>query len=156
MLDAPVDAWYVWVGVAAASVAALGVALSFPTAPPPDAASAAATVDSVAGCEYAATAKHPISAEEIRLGSHRLGLRNDDGASHATFAYGPVVPVRNGTALAAVVRGTAPALAFDSPAAFRRAVGRARDRGRSWQRADDRLLARCLSWEGVDATLVAG
>jgi hypothetical protein len=156
MLDAPVDAWYVWIAVAAASVATLGVALSFPTAPPPDAAGVADTVDSVARCEYAATAEHPVAAAKIRIGPYRLGLRNDAGTAHATFATGPVVPIRDGTPLAAVVRGTSPRKAFDSSAAFRRAVERARERDATWHPADDRLLARCLSWEGVDATLVAG
>ncbi|WP_433627954.1 DUF7283 family protein [Halomicrococcus sp. NG-SE-24] len=156
MLDAPVDAWYVWIGVAAASAAAFGVAASFPTAPPPDAAGVASTVDSVADCEYAATAEHPLSADEIRIGAHRLGLRGDGGTAHATFAYGPVAPVAAGTGLDAVAHGASPETAFDSPAVFRTAVRDARDRRPEWRPAADRLLVRCVSWEGFDATLVAG
>ena len=37
MFDAPVDAWYVWVGLAVASLALFGTAGSLPSTAPPDA-----------------------------------------------------------------------------------------------------------------------
>ncbi len=158
MFDAPVDAWYVWLGVTLASVAVFGVATELPTAPPPDAARAADTVDSVSGCEYTATAEHPLSALEIKLGSHRLGLRGEGGTAHATFANGPVVPVEavDDGRLRNVLAGTPPSAIFDSPAEFRRTTRTAQNRRAVWHRAKSALRIRCVSWEGVDATLIAG
>lgn len=156
MFDAPVDAWYVWLGVTAASLVAFGVAAELPTAPPPDAARVADTVDSVAGCEYAATAEHPLSARQIKLGSYRLGLRGDGGAAHATFAYGPVAPVEGSARLRRVLDGTPPKTVFGSPAELRAAVADARETRPKWKRAENTLRVRCVSWEGVDATLVSG
>nr|WP_225333604.1 hypothetical protein [Halomicrobium urmianum] len=48
MFDVPVDAWYVWLGVAAASVTALGTVAALPSGTPPDAAAAADAIDRVA------------------------------------------------------------------------------------------------------------
>ncbi len=161
MFDAPLDAWYVWLGVAMVSVAVFGVAIELPTSPPPNAVSVADTVDSVAGCTYTATAEHPLSAREIKLGPHRLGLRDDGGTAHATFRYGPVVPVAVGDdnsdgRLARVLSGTPPSTVFNSTREFRRVIRDARNRQRVWKRAGSRLSVRCVSWEGVDATLVSG
>nr|WP_254662839.1 hypothetical protein [Haladaptatus sp. W1] len=101
MFDAPLDAWYVWLGVTVVSFAVLGVAIELPTAPPPNAASVADTVDSVAGCTYTATAEHPLSARKIKLGPRRLGLngkgeprtrRSRTARSFRSFPTGEVVP----------------------------------------------------------------
>lgn len=153
MFDAPVEAWYLWVGVALASTVAFGLAATLPRAPPPDAAGVADTVDSVAASDRAATAEHPISADEIRVGPYRVWLRDGDATGHATFAYGPVTPVRRGTALWDVLRGTSPETAFGSPGAFRLAATDARDRTPEWRSAEE-LTVRAVSWEGVDVTLV--
>jgi hypothetical protein len=153
MFDAPVDAWYVWIGVALASTAAVGIAASLPRAPPPDAAGVADTVDSVAATDRSATAGHPLAAERVKIGPYRVWLRNGSATGHATFAYGPVTPVRRDTALWDVLRGTPPETAFGSPAAFSRAVAAARDRTPRW-RSTDELTVRTVSWEGVDVTLV--
>ena len=153
MFDAPVDAWYVWLGVALASSIAFGLAASLPEKPPPDAAGVAATVDAVAASSHQTTASHPLVADAVKLGPHRVALRTDGAVAHATFAYGPVVPVAPGTALWSVLRGTLPNRAFASPAAFRRAVESARDRPESW-RTSEELTVRAVSWEGVDVTLV--
>ena len=40
MFEAPLDAWYVWLGLAAVSATAVGVVAGLPAAPPPDAAGA--------------------------------------------------------------------------------------------------------------------
>ncbi|MFC4552774.1 MULTISPECIES: DUF7283 family protein [Halorussus] len=142
MFDAPVDAWYVWLGVALASTVAFGLAASLPSAPPPDAASAADAVDSVAASDYAATRKVPLAADAVKLGPERVALRRDGAVSHATFAYGPVTPAAPGTPLWNVLRGTPPDRAFASPAEWR-----------TWERGDE-LTVRRVSWEGVDVALV--
>lgn len=153
MFDAPVETWYLWVGLALAGTAVLGVATTLPRTPPPDAAGAAETVDSVASTAYATTGVHPLSADAVRIGPYRLWLRDDGATSHATFAFGPVTPVRSGTALRDVLRGTPPEAAFATPEDFRRAAGDARNRTPAW-RAQDELTVRHVSWENVDVTLV--
>ena len=153
MFDAPVETWYLWVGLALASTAAVGVAATLPRTPPPDAASAAETVDAVAASAYESTGVHPVAADAVRVGPYRIWLRDDGATGHATFAYGPVTPVRRGTSLRDVLRGAPPDSAFGTPAAFRRAAADARERTPEW-RAPDELTVRHVSWEGVDVTLV--
>jgi hypothetical protein len=153
MFDAPVETWYLWVGLAIASTAAVGLAASLPRAPPPDAASAAQTVDSVAASAHSTTGVHPLSADAARIGPYRIWLRDDGTIGHAALAYGPVTPVRRDTALWDVLRGTPPEAAFGTPAGFRRAAAEARDRTPEW-RSTDRLTVRRVTWEGVDVTLV--
>lgn len=153
MFDAPIDAWYVWLGLAVASVAVFGVVTSLPTAPPPDAPGVAETVDRVATADYDTTAVHAVDATEVRLGPRRIGLGNDAGTTHATLAY-PVVPTRPGTSLGRILRGTPPADAFPSPAAFDHAVTAAEERPPRWRPAGDALVVRHLSWHGREITLV--
>jgi len=152
MFDAPVDTWYLWLGVATASLLVLGVAMSLPASAPPNAARAAATVDAVAASPHNATGEHPLGAEEIDLGSSRLALRDAGGTDHAQFAA-PVTPVRPGTDLAAVLEGTPPGRVFEHPRAFRAAAGRARNGSHGWRSAGDRLVVRRVVWGGVDVTL---
>jgi hypothetical protein len=154
MFDTPIDAWYAWLGLSVASLAVFGVVTAFPTAPAPDAAAVAGTIDRIATADYDATASRDLDATAIRLGPRRIGLRNDAGAAHATLAY-PVVPVRDDARLARVLRGTPPGTAFPSTAAFERAVTTARERGREprWRPAGGRLTVRRLGG-GVDVTLV--
>jgi hypothetical protein len=156
MFDAPPDAWYTWVAVALASVAVAGVATDLPSQPAPDAAAAADTVDAIAGSTYASAAEHPLDADRIRLRPHRLALRTGGETSHATFAFGPVVPVGDDTALARVARGVPPGRAFSSLTAFEEAVEAARERASDagWRPAADRLVLRHLEWGDVDVTLV--
>lgn len=154
MFDAPADTWYLWLGIATASLVAFGVAVSLPTAPPPDATDLAATVDSVATSPHNATAQHPLAADEIRLGPHRVGLRDDGGAAHATFAYGPVTPVGNSSQLSRVLEGVPPAAVFDTRSAFRNATATARNGSHEWHHTDDRLLVRRVTWGEFDVTLV--
>lgn len=153
MFDTPVDAWYVYVGVAAVSCAALGVAVGLPTATPPDATAAAAAVDRVASAPHAARTSQPLRAERIRLRQGGVALRGPGGTARASFAYGPVTPVRQG-ALRRVLTGTNPERVFETPAAFRRALATARDRPPRWEPAGPRLVVRTLRWEGSHVTLV--
>ncbi|MDG5775857.1 hypothetical protein VB773_17580 [Haloarculaceae archaeon H-GB2-1] len=154
MFDAPVDAWYTWVGVATVSLAVFGVVLGLPAVAPPDAATLAETVDSVASSPYEASATVEVRAERLRLGSTAVVLRNREGTSHATFAYAPVVPVVNSTLLGAVVDGRPPHRVFDSKVAFRTALDRARNRPARWRDAPPELTVRRVTWEGINGTLV--
>jgi len=71
VFDVPVDSTYVWFGVGAVSLAVFGVAAGLPSAAPPDAAAAAATVDAVAVGPPGAVDHHELRADRIRLGSFR-------------------------------------------------------------------------------------
>jgi len=155
MFDAPADTWYLWLGVATTSALALGVAVALPSTVPPDAAGAASTVDAVASSPHEATGEHPLDARQIKLGSNRIGLRNDGGTAHASFAYGPVTPVREGSRLATVLAGTPPAQVFADASAFQSVTATARNRTRGWERIDGNLVVRRVTWEGVDVTLVS-
>jgi hypothetical protein len=153
MLGPPTDAMPIWFGLCLVSVLFLGLAIEVPTAPPPDAAAAATTVDAVAVSEYPTTAAHPTPATAVRVGPKRLALRSDGGTAHATFAYGPVTPAANPD-LRRVLRGIPPARVFEDPAAFRVALERSRNRTPAWRPLDGRLLVRRVSWGEVNATLV--
>ncbi|MFB6080167.1 MAG: hypothetical protein ABEJ81_04130 [Haloferacaceae archaeon] len=156
MFDVPVDGWYAWLGVAAASVAVLVVVLGLPTAPPPDAAGAANVVDRIAVTEYGASAEHPLdAASEVRLTPRGIALRNDAGETDATFVYGPVTPVPVGGPLRRVLDGTPPGTVFDTLVAFRRAAATARDRQADWRPVDGRLIVRHVVLGGTDVTLVS-
>jgi len=153
VFDPPIDAIPTWLGVAVLSIVALGVALSFPTAPPADASAAAAAVDSVAASEGAASAFHPVGVERVRLAREGLALEGPRGEATAGYAFGPVTPVPDGTALYRVLAGTAPDAVFDSPAALALAVEAAR--ARAPVRAEtERLRIRHVRWGEVDVTLV--
>jgi hypothetical protein len=153
MFDTPVETWYVWAGLAVVSVVVLSLALNLPRTPPPDAVGVAESVDSVAASAHPATATHSLTVDAVRVGPYRVWLRDDGTTGHAVFAYGPVTPVRRGTALWDVLQGAPPDQAFASPAAFRRATSTARDRDPEWRTVDE-LTVRTVSWEGVDVTLV--
>ncbi len=153
MFEAPVDAWYVWVGLAVVAGTAASVVTAMPAAAPPDATGAAETVDVVAAADHATVEERPLpNAEAMRVGVDSLSLRGPGGTTHARFGYGPVTPAEDGP-LAAVLHGTPPERAFDSPAAFRRAAAAERDRRPRWTDAD-RLVVRRIRWEEVDVVLV--
>jgi hypothetical protein len=154
MFDVPLDAWVAWVGLAIASVAVFGVVATLPTSPPPDAAGVAETVDRVATDAHPSTAEHPLDADRVRLTPRGIGLESEGGRTHAAFAFGPVTPVRDGSALAAVLYGDPPERPFDSRRAFQQAVVEARAREPSWQPADRSLVVRRVVWQGYRVTLV--
>jgi hypothetical protein len=154
MIGVPVDAWYVWLGLSLASVALVGVGATLPTAPPPAAADAADTVDRTAATAHPATAEHPLDAAWVRVGERRLGLRNDAGTTHATFAFGPVTPAAGSHGLRAVLRGAPPGSRFDSGEALCAAGRAARGRTPRWRPVDGPLIVRHVVWEGCDVTLV--
>jgi hypothetical protein len=154
MFEVPVDAWYTWLGLSLASVALFGVGTALPTAPPPAAADAADTVDRVAAASAPVTAEHPLDAHELRVESTELGLRNDAGTTHATFAFGPVTPAARARALTAVLRGAPPSSRYASATAFCDAAAAARDRPTRWRPVDGPLIVRRVVWEGCHVTLV--
>lgn len=154
MFDVPVDALYVWIGVAAVSVAVFGVTVALPTTAPPDATAAASAVDAVALGPIGSRATHAIRAGRIRLGTFRIGLAGSAGRSHATYASGPVTPVVEDRRLERVLRGGRPANQFDSGGAYASALAAARSSDPRWRPAPDRLTISRVSWRGVNATLV--
>jgi hypothetical protein len=92
-LEAPADAWYVWVGVVLVSLSVAGVVLELPSEPPPDAAGAANTVDRVAASEHGTSAGYKLDAEQTRIGTKQLAFRNGGGTTHASVAFGSMTPV---------------------------------------------------------------
>jgi len=90
--EAPVDAWYVWMGVAVVSLSIAGVALSLPTTAPPDANAAANTVDSVGSKPYTASATYEHDADQYWASNETILLRNDGGTTRATIRFGLMAP----------------------------------------------------------------
>lgn len=154
MFDAPADTWYLWLGVATASLLAFGVAVTLSTTPPPDAQRVADTVDSVAASQHEAIGEYPLDATAVRIGTHRIAIRDSGGTTHATVRYGPVTPVGSGTDLGAVLHGTPPERVFADADAFRTAAAAARNRTARWRPAEGNLVVRRVTWEDVDVTLV--
>ncbi|AFK18430.1 hypothetical protein E6P09_06580 [Haloferax mediterranei ATCC 33500] len=155
MLDAPLDTLYTWTALSVAATVLLGTVAGLPTTPAPDASSVADTVDGVAVSEFDTTAEHPLTADAVRLGSKRIGLRNEGGAAHATFAFGPITPATPDSRLGSVAMGANPNAVFDSPASFAAAAAAARQRNATWRSAAESLVVRHVSWEGTDVTVVA-
>ena len=154
MFESNADAMAVWAGLALAGVALAGVVAELPRPPAPDADEAARTVDAVAASEYPSTGDHPLQADELRIGPHRLALRGDGGTSHASLSYGPVTPAAPGSGLCAVARGAPPGSEFSSHLALAAAAAAARSEDPRWRPADRTLVAKRVSWEDVDVTLV--
>lgn len=153
MFDAPLDAWYVWLGLGAVSVAVAGTALSLPTAAPPASAPVADAVDTVAASPNEASSSVALSADEIRLSGRTVALRTDGGTARARLAFGPVTPVRRGV-LRRVLDGAPPERTLSSQRAFRNALTDARNSSPEWRAAPDRLAVRRVEWGDVHATLV--
>lgn len=153
VFDAPLDTWYLWLGLCAVSVAIAGVALALPTTAPPDAAGVADTIDGVASGRSETRTTVSLAAETIRLGPRRIALRTGDATAHAQFAFGPVTPART-ACLTTVLEGTPPGAVFRTATAFQSALDRDRSRRPTWRPAPETLVARHVSWRGVNATLV--
>jgi hypothetical protein len=152
MLDAPVDAWYVWVGLALVAATAVSTVSQLHTTPPPDAQAAAGTVDRVAAAGHAATGRHHLDADAVKVEPDSISLRDDGRTSRAALAS-RITPVRRGTALWRVLRGARPPTAFDDPDDLRAVARMERTEPAHWRSADE-LYVRAVTWEGVDVTLV--
>lgn len=154
MFDVPVDSTYVWFGVGAVSLAVFGVAVGLPNAAPPDATAAANAVDAVAVGPPGAVGTYALpAADRFRLGSAQIGLENDGGRAHATFAYS-VTPAVADDRLERVLDGDRARSTFDSPAAFADAASAASMENTGWRPAPDRLTVRRVAWGDVNVTLV--
>lgn len=160
--EAPVDAWYVWVGVAIASVAFAGVALSLPTQPPPDAAEAANTIDEIGASSYNESAKYEYDATAVKIDVKRIGMRNEAGTDWASVAFGSMTPVRahpNAAKGVNMTYGADPASEFRTPSAMQSYAETARNEaiksGGEWHNGDGTLRVRRVHWGGVSVTFVA-
>lgn len=153
MFDAPVDTWYLWIGVAAASLAVAGVVLGMPRAAPPDATAITDRIDSVTTGPPGSVARIPLDATAVRIGARRVGLRGPGGTSESSVTYGPITPAFDDTRLVAVLRGRRPRQVFDTPSGFARAARTARERTATW-RSSEKLVVRHIVWGDVDVTLV--
>lgn len=156
MFDTPIDGLYTWLGVSFVAAGALAVAAGVPSAPPPDAAAVAETVDGLAASSYAGAATVPLAnANEVRLTPRSVSLRGASGTVSATFEHGPIVVVTGANeALAAVLNGTSPHKVFEDPDALVAASRETADGRASWRTAPERLRVRHVTWGGVDVTLV--
>ena len=161
MLETHLDATYAWLGLAVVSVATAGVTATLPASPPPDAAGAAHTIETVAGGEYPATAEHGLAAERVRLTPRSVSLDGDGGSALAPLYASRITPVppsdRGGAddnRLRRVLDGVPPDAAFDDPDTLSTAAERARGADHGWRPAPERLTVRRVHYGGIHVTLV--
>jgi hypothetical protein len=163
--ESPVDAWYVWAGVALGSVLVAGLALGLPDQPPPDANRAANTVDGVSTATYDASATYEHDADEVKIGTKTISMRNDGGTDHASVAFGTMTPVhaienetRYRTVLR-IMRGESPDAVLNETDKLLRWAQEAHaaidGKGASWKQADGQLRIRRVTVEGDELLLVA-
>ncbi|MEY7850049.1 hypothetical protein AB7C87_12725 [Natrarchaeobius sp. A-rgal3] len=162
-LEAPVDAWYVWFGVSAASVVIAGVVLGLPTGPPPDANGAGNSIDRISGSPYSASTVHEHDADEFRLQEGTgLELRNEHGRAHSSLAYGTVVLVTDDERLENVTYGDSFGDEFESELEREDVDATAEFLGRineshgttddEWYPAGDRFVVRTVTVKPDDVT----
>jgi hypothetical protein len=160
-LEAPMDAWYVWVGVALVSIGLAAFAVSLPSQPPPDAEGAAGAIDRVGASEYEAATTLDHDAEEVRVGPERIGMRNDGGTARATVSFGPVLPVQALDLNSSERRALDGFLAGEQPlqagleATLADAVGQLETETGEWRPATGPLRARSVVIEAQRVVLVA-
>jgi len=166
--EAPVDAWYVWLGVAVVSVGLFAFVLGLPSQPSPDAARAVNAIDRVSSSSHQASVVYDHGAEAIKVGTKQVAMRNRGGTSQESVVFGSLTPVDavedddKREALERIVAGAPPTsvleeYTFDA-AALRGAAADARDRidqhGAEWQPADGPLHVRQLELGGERVVLV--
>jgi hypothetical protein len=154
MFDTLADSPPVIVALSLVSTALFGVALAAQPSPPPRADALAETVDTVAAADHPGVETRPLDADAVRITTDEIAVRVDDRSAQSDFAYGPVVPVRQDTALWAVLQGVPPDDAFEGTLAFASAAVEARQRDANWRRDRAQLTVRRVTWRGVDVTLV--
>ena len=130
-----------------------GVIAELPGAPP-DADRVASAVESVQSIEYTSTARVPVEATEVKLTESSVALRGPGGTAHATFAGGPVTPVRPGTRLSDVLHGRPAGEAYPVPGSLRRAIQASQRRPATWRAAGDAITVRRIRYGEVDSVLV--
>ncbi len=159
--EAPVDAWYVYLGVALTSMVFAGIALSLPSTPPPDAQQAANSIDGATGSEYTASATYEHDAATVTVDHETITMANDHGESHASVSYGSVVPVNGYDRLENITKGQSVDAAFeaefndphqDGTAALFDEVDEANAENTGQElHANGELIARTISVEADDA-----
>lgn len=158
MFEIHLDATYVWLALALASVVTAGVVSALPTAPAPDAEGAANTIDSVAGSEYVATAEHGLTAEKMRITVRTIELVGGGDRTRATLYAAPVTPVPPAPGvddrLRRVLDGVPPDAVFEDRESFADAVEQARTGEHEWVPAPDRLTVRGVRYGDLRVTLV--
>ncbi|NHN40932.1 hypothetical protein G9C85_04685 [Halorubellus sp. JP-L1] len=157
--EAPADGWYVFIGVAIFSIAAMGLALSIPSTPPPNANGVANTIDKVGAQPYGGTARYEHDADRYWVNRDTVVLKNDGGTSRALVRFGTMAPAWPDEDLAAVVHGDSPKDVFADQAAFEAAVeaaqGHVRDAdGRVFTSASGTLEVRKVTWGDYSVILV--
>jgi len=95
-MEAFADRWIMYAGLVVISFTLLGAVLSMQSMPPPDADAAANTIDKAAGSGGGTHLEYDHTAEEVRVGAKRFGLRNSGGESFESIAFGRMVPVTVG------------------------------------------------------------
>ena len=167
-LEAPVDGWYVWLGVALLSVALLAFAISLPSQPPPDATRAANAIDRVASSSHQAKASYEHDATEIKIDTKRVTMRNDGGTAQESVVFGSLTPVHAVTdddrreALERITYGQHPASVLEDysfgSSALRQEAAAARERidrtGAEWRPAEGVLYVRRVDVGGETLVLV--
>lgn len=158
--EAPVDGWYTYLAVSLVTVGFLGIVLSLPTGPPPDANRAANTIDEVAGASYEAHDSESLDAEWVRVRSRSVSLRNEHGTTHAELAFGGVVLVNGNDRLEALAGGEEVESVFDpevrddgvvATQAIVEELEGAVDRNHgNWNVSNGELVVRTVSWDITD------
>lgn len=157
--EAPADGWYVFIGVAIFSIAAMGLALSIPSTPPPNANGVANTIDEVGAQPYGGTARYEHDADRYWVNLETVVLENDGGTSRSTIRFGTMAPAWPNDDLAAIVHGEAPNDVFadkdDFKAAVEAAQNHVRDGGdRVFTSASGTLEVRKVTWGDYAVILV--
>jgi hypothetical protein len=154
VFDAPADVPPLLVALSLVSATLVGVAVAASPDPAPRADPLADTIEAVAAADAASAETIRVRADAVRITDRALAVRADDQTARATFAYGPVVPVRADTRLWRVLHGTNPRAVFDRPLGLRNAATAAALLPANWRRNPAELTVRRVTWRGVDVTLV--
>jgi hypothetical protein len=154
MLDTLADVPPVVVALSLVSTTLLGVAVASQPSVAPRADALAGTVNAVAAADTQGVESRAVHADSVRIATHQISVRDDAGTAHAAYAYGPVVPVRQNTAMWRVLQGVPPGAVFEGSIEFANAAVDARRRDARWRQSHGRLTVRRVTWRGVDVTLV--
>jgi hypothetical protein len=154
VFDAPADVPPLLVALSLVSATLVGVAVAASPDSAPRADPFADAVDAVAAADAASAETVPVRADAVRITERALAVRVDGRTARATFAYGPVVPVREDTRLWRVLQGSNPRAVFERPLGLRNAATAAALLPANWRRDPAELTVRRVTWRGVDVTLV--
>ncbi|MDQ2052727.1 hypothetical protein RBH26_19985 [Natronolimnohabitans sp. A-GB9] len=158
-VEAPVDAWYVWLAVSLVSLGVGVVAIGLPAGPPPDAPQAANTIERTAGATTDASGTYEHDATRVKIDGTTVALRNEHGTTRASIAYGRVVPVMGHDSLERIAHGASldDEYGGDDPdgAFLADLVDAHEETSGHWHTADGELAVRTLSLETESGPSVA-